>query len=58
MVLNAGHAPAKLAFVAVLSSSYASLAFTKNRRAHIALLFSTILHKILIGASSILFLSM
>ena len=36
MVLNAWHAPAKLAFVAVLSSSYASLAFTKNRRAHIA----------------------
>ena len=36
MVLISGHAPAKLAFVAVLSSSYASLAFTKNRRAHIA----------------------
>lgn len=36
MVLISGHAPAKLAFVAVLSSSYTSLAFTKNRRAHIA----------------------
>ena len=42
MVLISGHAPAKLAFVAVLSSSCASLAFTKNRRAHIAPSFSTI----------------
>jgi len=35
-VWNAGHAPANLAFAAVLTSSYASLAFSKYRRAQIA----------------------
>ena len=36
MDLYSGHAPANLAFAAVLTSSFALLAFSKYRRAQIA----------------------